>query len=66
MEFCLDLLLQGPVRQADLAHALAETKRINIGTARAAVSGSLLLFRQAGWIRTVGEEKGSRIWEVVE
>jgi hypothetical protein len=65
MNFVLECLLEGPMRQAELGKMLAFEFGMNLSTARAAASAACLLFRQSGWIQEKGKSEGSTIWEVV-
>jgi hypothetical protein len=66
MEVVLELLLEfGSMSQKELAEELSGALNMKIGTARAAVSASLLFFRQAGWVEVLEREGGSNIWRII-
>jgi hypothetical protein len=64
MNFLLDCLIEGPMRQADLSQLLADEFGMHLSTARAATSAALLLFRRAGFIRPGDKIEGSIQWIV--
>lgn len=68
MNAVLELLIDhGRALQSDLASELANILDVKLGTARAYVSASLLMFREAGWVQCVtkpGDKKP--VWEINE
>jgi hypothetical protein len=67
MNCVLEILLRrGRSLQSDLAEEVAATMDVPIGTARAYVSASLLYFRLAGFVRHVGNEGRTAVWEIDE
>jgi hypothetical protein len=52
-------------RTFDLTEALAATRpEWKYGTCSAYVSGALLAFREAGWVRSLGRDGKTYLWEV--
>jgi hypothetical protein len=66
MNTVLEILMdRGRQHQKEITEELAIRMDLNLGTAAAATSGSLLWMRQAGWVRVV-ERGRSPVWELVE
>lgn len=65
MNEVLELMLRFTlVTQSDLAHTLAKEQDLNLGTARAYTSASLLYFRQVGWVECVDPSPPSPWWRL--
>lgn len=64
--FILDVLLNGPMRQADLTTLVSMEFGLQKTSAGATVSATLLIFRQTGWVESNDRIEGSNVWKIVE
>ena len=67
VDFVLDVLIErGMVKQSELAEDVGVQFELVEGTARGYTCAALLILREAGFIRYIGDEDRSALWELVE
>jgi hypothetical protein len=66
LNFVLEVLMMGPIRQSDLAELVSMEFGITMGGARAICSAALLMFRREGWAESNSRVENSNVWNIVE